>query len=147
MSGIKKYLADVDKIAVGSSDIIKINKGTTAVWAASTDIVCNPNVINTIAGMPYTTVNIDCDKAGTLYVEEASGPSGYFELEWYKNNTYQGYLVVWSGSGYDLGPGSITVAAGDDIKFRVGTGTFATWRMRMTNSSGAIVFTAYVESV
>jgi hypothetical protein len=144
---IKKYLADIKKIALGTTEYTKVYLGTTQLWAASTDIVCTPYSISGIESMPYTTVNVDCDRAGTIYFEiSGAGPYDYFEIEWYKNNTYQDYLLVWNGSSYDLGPTSITVAAGDDIKFLVGASGSAAWRGRMTNSSGNIIFTGYIEA-
>ena len=87
-----------------------------------------------------TTPNFTVSGAGNLYIYENSGPSGYFELEWYKNDVYQGYLVVWNGSGYDLGPGTITVADGDDIKFRVGQASNTLIGIKRDNSSGLVIF-------
>ncbi len=127
----------------------KVYFNGTLVYELATEIVCTPSSVNDIGSTPYTTVNINCDKAGDLYIDITySLTPSYFELEWYLNDSYQGYILVWDDAGggqYYEGPNTISVNAGDDVKFRVNTNGFAAWEMRDTDASGVVVFTGYVE--
>jgi len=140
--------SDMDDIYFNGTKMEKVYFNGTLKFEEHVDIGCSPNSISVIESSPYTTAEITCDKAGDIYVEDSNGPNPEYQIEWYKNGTGQGYLIAWNGSSYDLGPDTITVAAGDKIKFRVTVvGAFAGWRMRDTDPSGNIIFSGYVEKV
>jgi hypothetical protein len=146
MAGIKAYLneSDVVKVYAGTTEVTKIYQGTNLIKAAGATL--DPDSDSQYGvGSSYTTQNYTVSGGGTIWVGQwISATPTYFECEWYKNNVYQGYLIVGDGSGgYYLGPDTISVADGDDIKFRFSMDPsmgMSAIEMRQDDASGTIIF-------
>ena len=99
-----------------------------------------------IGSMTYTTPNFDIIGDGDIYIQAwtASTPT-YFELEYYINDSYVGYCVVYDWGAYYVGPTTVSVSDGDQIKFRIyiGSSGIGAWEILQNDSSGDSIFTAY----
>lgn len=92
--------------------------GVIANQITTVELVLTPNQLIEFGQSPFITGSLTANAAGNIYVVSGGGPY-YYEIEWYKNDVFQGYTMVWDYGDYLLGPGYITVEAGDTIKFRV----------------------------
>ena len=119
---------NITKVTHGATEIISVYEGTNLIMAGILEF--DPDYDIFVEGAPYTTQEYDCSSGGDIYLTGIS--SGYIEVDWYKNSSYQGYLYVYDGGANYPNGRTFAIADGDAIKFRFAGETV----------SGSLVFKA-----